>query len=36
MKLEDIDRKYTKVQLDEVFEVSRELFKIIENKLVDF
>jgi len=36
MKLEDIDRKYTKEQLDEVFEISRELFKIIENKLVAF
>ena len=33
MKLEGIDRKYSKKQLDEVFEISRELFKIIENRL---
>ncbi len=33
MKLEDIDRKYSKSQLNEVFEIARELFKIIEEKL---
>lgn len=33
MKLEDIDRKYTKKQLDGVFETARKLFKIIEHKL---
>lgn len=34
MKLTDIDRKYSKKQLNEVFEIARELFKIIENKLI--
>jgi len=34
MKLEDLDRKYSKKQLDNIFEISRDLFKIIENNLI--
>ena len=34
MKLEDIDRKYSKKQLNEIFEISRDLFKIIERNLM--
>ncbi len=33
MKLEDIDRKYSKAQLNDVFDIARELFKIVEAKL---
>lgn len=33
MKLGDIDRKYTKEQLDEVFAIAGELFKIIKKKI---
>ena len=33
MKLEDLDRKYSKKQLDDIFEISRDLFKTIENNL---
>jgi len=33
MKLEDIDRKYTKEQVNESFEIARELFKIIEERV---
>ena len=33
MKLEDLDRKYSKKQLDEIFDISRDLFKIIELNL---
>ncbi len=34
MKLEDLDRKYSKKQLDDIFEISRDLFKIIEKNLI--
>jgi hypothetical protein len=34
MKLEDLDRKYSKKQLDDIFNISRKLFKIIENNLI--
>jgi hypothetical protein len=33
MKLEHINRTYSKEQLNEVFNIARKLFKIIENKL---
>lgn len=33
MKLEDIDRTFSQNQLNEVFDTSRELFKLIEKKL---
>jgi hypothetical protein len=34
MKLEDLDRKYSKKQLDDIFKISGNLFKIIEQNLI--
>jgi hypothetical protein len=34
MKLEDMDRKYSKEQVNDTFEVAKELFKIVENSLI--
>ena len=33
MKLDDIDRKFTKKQMNEVFDTASEIFDVIKNKL---